>query len=346
MPNRGGQGYYRWTLDSSSLAALVEHTNVLGYGEQLSLADTASAAFRAGVLDVAGFIDASAGLATSEYRQVVTAPLDLWTWIHLQLDSAGRHGSATRMRAVYGPVLRELRGLDTPDAEQQLLIAVLMRQLALYGKDAGLRDELRRYGLALVGVDAGVDAGVEGDVDAGVDSSESDGVDVRLLSAAVIVTLEDGPPDYVSALVETLKRSKVSTERSAILAGLARSGSRPGHLKARALTFDADVRTNEVPPLLMSITGPEWVDESWPWARQNLGRLIKHVPEAYHGMLPSLASNLCTSASIEDVAMAFEPFYDGVRGVPRSLARTLESIRLCDAVRELRLPEANEYFGL
>ena len=57
LPNAGGSGYYRWTLDEASWAALIDDFEKLSPVETLSAIDSAFPAFEAGKLDEANLLN-------------------------------------------------------------------------------------------------------------------------------------------------------------------------------------------------------------------------------------------------------------------------------------------------
>ena len=84
MPNAGGSGYYRWTLDEASWAALIENfASVITPVEALSAIDSAFAAFEAGKLDAANLLKYRGRLITragtpGHYRAITVLCRSTW----------------------------------------------------------------------------------------------------------------------------------------------------------------------------------------------------------------------------------------------------------------------------
>ncbi len=76
MPNAGGAGYYRFALGPGAWGGLLDAFEVLGQKEALAAADSLSAAYHRGQLDLDTLVSAWRTFARSDYPPVALAPDD------------------------------------------------------------------------------------------------------------------------------------------------------------------------------------------------------------------------------------------------------------------------------
>jgi cytosol alanyl aminopeptidase len=109
MPNAEGSGYYRFSLPSARLAALVENVDRLDAAEALALEDSLAAEVAAGRIDVAVYLAAVERFAANPAWDVSVAPLPRLTLLaRYLLDDGERERARRYMLRLYEPQLRKL----------------------------------------------------------------------------------------------------------------------------------------------------------------------------------------------------------------------------------------------
>lgn len=150
MPNAGGSGYYRFSLDSQDWRSLIAAAGTLPPGEALAATDSLWASFEAG--------DAPAGLLVAEARAVLSNPYSaaaadpgarFRSLVKLGvIDPADIPAYRRMIEALYGPKLAAM-GFDPKagayageDADRQKLRAQLVRLVGLDAADPVIEKRL------------------------------------------------------------------------------------------------------------------------------------------------------------------------------------------------------------
>ena len=147
-------------------------------------------------------------------------------------------------------------------------------------------------------------------------------------------------------LVERLATENDSMMRRYLIGALGSVDDEPLAGRARALSLDARLRTNEVlSPLWPQAGDVRTRDATWAFVRDNLDALIKRLPETFGAdSLPGLASGFCTEARAAEVDAFFKERASSVPGMERALAQSVESIRLCAAKAAVHRDGARRLF--
>ena len=338
MANADGAGYYRWSLDADGWDAALGQLEAMNEREQLSLADSVSAAFQAGEIAPGTLLDAYAALSMQPAWDVVAAPFgELLRVIDKLAPANTRDAVKAWAREQYAPRLDAI-GLagdsqaDEDDGRNTALLREALAGLLVAGADdASLRKQLAKQGRAYIGDGKTLDpAAINADL-----------VEFGLLAGV----LEYGD-DFAKTLLDVFANSTDAVLRQRILAAV--SGADDWTISQRVLDIALDdvVRDNEVRTLLREqFANPVARPAAWDWLRENLDGMIGRVPVWNQGDMVSLPRQFCSQARKAEVQAFFGPKVDELQGGPRDLALALEQIDLCTALKAHHGPAVADYFA-
>lgn len=338
MPNAGGAGYYRFSLDEAGWRALLAGFPALSPQEGLALADSLSAAFQAGRLPAAELLAA--------WRVIGAAPqatLALWPradFIRLRdalAPASGRDRVTALMRSIYRPRLDAL-GAGALDfsartgpqpataaaVNAELLRVGLVRLLALEADDADIRARLaaqaRRY----------------------LRADEAEGLDRGALQPALVEAgLRAGVQDYGAPFVDLLLARMLASGdaqfRAEAAAALANTDDPALGARVRELLLDPRLRAREPTTLLFALANrASQRRATFEWFKANRPAFTATFGPFGLRSLPRLAEGFCSKPEAAEVEGYFRPLVATWPGAGRTLAETVEGIELCAALREAR----------
>ncbi|OGQ14015.1 MAG: hypothetical protein A2138_21930 [Deltaproteobacteria bacterium RBG_16_71_12] len=330
-PNADGIGYYRWSLPADQLKGLVKQLKTLAPGERISLKNALRAGYASGTLPFADALTGAEPLARDLEPTVAGAPSGfLWNAHDDLVEPASRGKVRARLASLYRPVLDAVGKLPKAGEDPR----VRERRALAWGMLAGAEDKAALADLAKLGrVALGLD-GPPGDIPA------------DLKDAAIGAAVKQGGAPVFDKLVERLATENDSMMRRYLIGALGSVDDEPLAGRARALSLDARLRTNEVlSPLWPQAGDVRTRDATWAFVRDNLDALIKRLPETFGAdSLPGLASGFCTEARAAEVDAFFKERASSVPGMERALAQSVESIRLCAAKAAVHRDGARRLF--
>lgn len=326
MPNADAKGYYRFSLPGDVLATLLSAMGDLTAEERIALSDSLMASIAAGALPVTALFDRIDAFAQAAERQLVTAPLPIWT----QLDRYALQGDAlaasrARRAQVYGAALAAARAAPSVDTT---LEAQLIGTLAIWAKDAGTRRELDNRARRFVGFETGP---------ADAAALPQDWIDV-----ALVVAVQDTGAAFVDHLVARLPQVADPNVRGGMLRAIA-SATDPA--AARALLDDPSTRGNELFILSGTLLAPERIDTNAAWMVEHLMRELPRYPTFGHRWLIGSFGNRCSVEGAAALPRQLSGLMDRLEGGPRALAQTVEQMELCAAFVAHHGVAANHYFS-
>lgn len=214
--------------------------------------------------------------------------------------------------------------------ESKLMRRSVIHFLAFTGRDPEVRTEALRRGR----IHLGLDSAQLGDPQ----------LDAELIDTVLSVAVQDGGAVVFDAILARLDGERDALERSRILRAL--GAARSPELSARALALAPGLRVNE---MLLTLW-PQSNDvetrlSNWRWIEEHFDALIERGGPGRARNLPWMASGMCS----EDAAVALEEFLapriEAIEGGPRNMAGSLETIRLCGALRTHHQKAARAFFG-
>ncbi len=337
MPNAGGSGYFRFAMDEADLGKLREAGwEHLTDREKLAFADSLVGAFQNGSLPAADFYTAMQPLARSSIRPVATKPIGS---LHFAVDDLvpAENQPAVRSYAkrLYTPAYRRLRfrPRGEEDGEQALLRASVVDALATIGEDRRVRREASRAAQRYVGY------GRRGDGEV-----HPDALDTNLVGVSLAVAIQDGDAGFFDHLLQLFENADDALLRARLLSALAHTKDPELAARARALALDERLRLNEVTrPLRVQMSMPETREATWVWVKEHFEELRGRLEDGA-GRLPRIGGAFCSEEKAEEVEAFFRQRADTLPGGPRTLANTLEQIRLCAARVETHRENAMAFF--
>ncbi len=328
FPNADGAGYYRYSLASEDLGALMAHgLRALTPAERLSLANNLRAAYASGALPAADALAASTTLAADDTRLVAIEPMGLFTALVDDLAPPERRDDARAfVRSVYAPRLTRLgwTARAREDGDTRLLRRDVASFLVRIGRDPAVRTRAAALGRSYLGL------GGNGEIHA--DAVEPSLVSTALIAAVNAPADEAGRREVFDALVARLEQTTDAILRTNLLIAIG-SVEDPA-LAAHALALGADprLRVNEVmAPLGGQVESPEGRERAWAWADTGLDAILGRVATTRGGYMPLLFAGFCDAEHRSAVEAFFTPRLGTLPGSPRNLRVALEAITLCAA---------------
>ncbi|HEX7476681.1 MAG TPA: M1 family metallopeptidase, partial [Polyangiales bacterium] len=322
MPNAEGAGYYRFTVPSAELEKLrTRAMKKLSARERLAVVQALGAGFEAGSVSGKDCLTAARTFVTDETRAVANAPMGLLRFAHDEIvDEPMRPAVEAFTRELYTPLKNRLGMHEAhgEDGETKLLRAEVLTALAETGHDAATRKRLEHAGHQYLGTGAG-------------NTIHADAVPADVVDLALRVTLADGDAALWDAVYQRFQTTEDPVLRARLLHALASVRDARSD-KALALALDPHLRVNEVlTPVADQLADIRTRDAAWQWLEQKFDAVLARLSPEGAGYMPWLAAGFCSEAMAQRVEAFFAPKIASLGGGPRSLAGTLEALRLCAA---------------
>ncbi|MHA7815656.1 MAG: M1 family metallopeptidase [Pseudohaliea sp.] len=321
LPNAGGSGYYRWTLDSeywwNELLDDLDDPAALTGVEAMSLIDSAFAAFEAGGLEPPMLLNVVGGSSAAGERQVLTMPLPyLADYRNAYFDQRAREAIAILGRRLYQPVLDRTAGSDDP--EEQLLHSELLAFLARVAEDPAARRRLAGMAHAFTGFGA---------------KRETGALPSDLYEAALAVAVQDSGAAFVDHLVDFRQQldDPLFEAASATALGTIRDAALLDRVHDLALSEALGPRET-FGLITAALAEPALRDAHWRWLRDNFSAVVKAIPGQWRRRTPRFAAPFCSERRLGELRALFATHADRVPGYERALAQSEESIALCIAL--------------
>lgn len=326
--NEGGIGYYVPRYEEGLVAKLPLSSGAITTAEQLSLVGDAGRLASAGRIPAGEALDLALTMGSAPSRHLTEAALGIVQGFERFLVPAD-------LRDVYDRLIRERWGqrasaaglVPRPgeSADETLLRDDLLYAVAGTAGDPSLRAEARR--LALAWLD-----------DRGAVPAES-------ANAVLVLAALDGDAALFERYMSELETETDRRERRRLIAGLTSFDDPELVRRALALLIDPRFDAREV---LGSINARFWDDEiviaAVAFVREHYDEIVARLPEQQAAYLVFLgASNACSTAEAAEFESFFRPRAEVLRAGQRAIDQALERIRLCEARREVQLPEIRTY---
>jgi alanyl aminopeptidase len=339
LPNADGAGYFRFALAPADLAKLREKgVASLTVREKTAYANSLRAAYNRSALPMSEILPAAAMLATDPHRDIALEPLGIIGQAREWLYEDKLRGAVERYAgSLYKGAFTKAGWKRSPneDPARTALRSGLLGALASTARDAGVRAEAKRLGLAYLGDPKGTEV-------------HADVIDADLVGTALAVVGDEVDRPLWDALKARLAKSDDAMIRRRLLTVLTQTTKPELVPLVRDLAFDPVLRATETSWPVWSLLGhPETREATWQWVKANFDRLLAAVPK-HHGQtqLIQMGGSFCDEAHAKDVEGFFTPArIAGIEGAPRVLRGTLEEIRLCAAKRRAQEPSARAFFG-
>ena len=318
MPNAGGAGYYRFTLDEAGWDKLIANADALPASEALALRDSATAALRAGGMSGDQWFNVIEKLAAHPAWDVVSAAVNSVANLQGQAFDWDDPALATYVRQVFAPRYKAITGNSRGDV---LLRTALKRHLALTGHDPAVRGPLVASAKKFIGMNGADEAASLAPEDMGM---------------AFAAAVQDEGEPFVEALRTLLEKERNPAVRGAALGALSatRDAAIASDLRDWAM---GDVLTGrEAMGLIGGLMFGPLADDGWAWFTAHFDDVLSRMPDVRKSAAPNFASGFCDAGKRDAVKAFFTAQADKIPGYERSLAQTLEGISLCAAFKDAK----------
>jgi alanyl aminopeptidase len=338
FPNADAAGYYRFSLAAADLDRLrrngiptLSEREKLAYGASLRAAWARATTPMQDVMRAAEPLAADAEPAVAEQPMGYVTAAREWLW-----SAPARANVEVYARSLYEPVARRL-GWEPKageDDEARALRGSVLTFLALTARDAPVRAEARKRGLAYLGV------GRDG-------ALHADAVDANLAAVAVAVVGEEADRATWDAMRALFAKTVDEVVRGRLLRGMSLASDPTLASAARELMLDPTLRDSEtLTPLFVQLGRAETRDVAWAWMKEHYDAILARMPRHHGGtQLVGAVSVFCDEEHAGDIERFFAPKAEALEGGPRALASTLEEVRLCAARRKAQEPSARAMFA-
>jgi cytosol alanyl aminopeptidase len=324
LPNEGGVGYYRAELGGDWLNRLLRTGfKQLTIPERIAVAGDVRAQVRAGRLPINELIALIPKLSEDPNRSSAEVAIDLAAGLRDDglIPESVRPKYAHFIRDTFGRRAHQLGWVPkkSDDEDTRLLRARLVQFVADAGEDSKLIDEAKRLASAWLDDPASISPDI---------------VDAVLATAA-----EHGD----RSLFDALHRAATAAKSK---------GDALHALRAMARFRDPDVVRGALPIALSDEFEPavsfELIRGATHWAatrliayefvKANFDVLSGRLPEDMVAHLPDIGATLCDGGRRSDVESFFKERNSRFPDGPHCLARALERMQVCSAIREKQAP--------
>jgi cytosol alanyl aminopeptidase len=326
MPNAHGSGYYRFALAAQDRPSLDAAFAQLDANEQRSYADSLAAAFSNGTINADEYLAVVPRLAGAAGRMTATSTFTQVEWMIDQLaaDPTTRARLREFVAAVYGPRLSALT-LDPRAGEaddDRLLRLRLAYFIADVARSGPVRDEMAKRGRAVLGL-----TGVEGG---------APGVAVDMRGLALKMAVQDGGNATFDAAIKQLRVASDPVLRGELVAALGSVTDPASFRRARELALQPQLlRRNEIFQLLGSLSENEQLRTMQrQWLDERFDALAARVAPIGANLVRYYADGGCGTVDANALQAKFAARLGNMEGGPRTLAQSVEGVRLCGALRD------------
>jgi alanyl aminopeptidase len=338
FPNADAAGYYRFALAQKDLANLrARGLGKLSAREKLAYATSVRSAFSRAAMPMREALEAVAPLARESDPVVAEEPM---SYTNQARDWLFGGPSQSRVeayaRGLYAPVARKL-GWDPAkgeDDDARALRALVLGFLATTAQDPAVRAEAKKRGRAYLGL--GGDGAIH-----------PDAVDPNLAGIAVAVVGEEADRATWNAMRAAFEKSIDETVRGRLLYGLSLAKAADLSAAGRELSLDPLLRDNEITaPIAVQLGRPESRDAAWAWLKDHLEAVLARLPRHHggSGLISAAVRAFCDEGHAREAEALFAAKVDAMDGGPRTLATSLEDVRLCVARRNAHEANARAFF--
>jgi len=326
MPNAGGTGYYRFSLDEPEWRRLIAAGAALPPGEALALNDSLWADVAAGHANPRLLVEAARVMVGNDYSLAASEGGERLSAYRRRglIPEAAVPAYQRTIAAIYGPPLARL-GFDpkagayqAEDPDVRQLRANLVALMANDAADAATRASLVTALKAYLGGDAGA-------------------LDQSFLGTALHAYVATGGQAAVEDLFARVSATENARLRNAIVYAIGASGQAEigtwlvGHLGDEAL------RPRDRLYLAMGLTAqPATRTAGFDWIVANYDQLVTSNGIFEASRLPNSMAGACSTQDAERTESALRPMVERYRRGALELERALERIRSCAALKTQR----------
>ena len=324
LPNTGGNGYYRWALPADQWLSLMQSFEGLSVIEQISIANSLSAALNNGSMSLDDYLAAVPEITRAKSWRVAMAPIgDLYKIKDFVATESEKKDIQAKFSQWYQPQLDRLNALPQRRPDEAQFREYAMSALAHGAEDTAVRSSLVDSAIAYTGF--------KGDEALHPEALESD---LRRL-ALNVAAQELGQP-FTDLLWRHFLEQDNAQLRQYLLYAIAQSPDPIAAAEARGRILSPELRDNEIPNIFYGQMSEEKNRQAiWDWSKENMTAVLDRIPTWKKGQIPSYFRGFCDRTQADDIDDFFAPMIEKLESGPRYLANSLETIRLCAAFTDL-----------
>jgi alanyl aminopeptidase len=327
MPNAGGSGYWRFTLNEPAWQGLIDNYDNLSAGEQLSFADSATAAFAAGRISAETLLQALIVNANGDWGAARDPLSNLNAYMQALPSDEAKEALRDFVMEAYGARWEALSSADAAELSQgeQLLKTALNTSLLNIGRMDEARAQLTDAAAAYVGV---------------INDPDQNALTPDLVASAISIAAEAGDQAFYQAALAFAEATTNQRERRLILNVLASKASEADMLALMDLVQTDTFQGQEAWSVyLAALNNPTGAEAAWAKFQADFDSIIARTPEIRKPQTAGLVGRFCDTATIDEAIAFIERKADLIPGYERRLAQASESARLCAAFREAKAEE-------
>ncbi|MDX1555241.1 MAG: M1 family aminopeptidase [Xanthomonadales bacterium] len=323
-PNADGAGYYRFAMDESWWQGLVSGLSAMPASEALSMAESLDAAFRAGSVSAATYVEGMSALIDHETWDVVEAGIDNLEQIGNILTPAEMTAAQAAFRNLARPRYDRLAGESGDTAE--LLKSRLQRFLLIIARDPELRAPLAEQAARRIGLDGEPDPSA-------IPESE--------LETALSIGVQDLGAPFFERLLEMAMASEDRAFRNDAFGALSRTEDPELAARLQEVILSGQLQGYEPLGILgRQMLRAATTELTYNWLRENFDAVVELIPEMFRGQyVAGQGSSFCSAERAVEWAAFVEANAELLPGYERSLAQAVESANLCAALRSAKASE-------
>jgi alanyl aminopeptidase len=325
VPNDRAAGYYHAAYTAESLDALLAHEKkALTPVDRAALLRDLRALVAAGKLPIAEVFRRLPALVKDAHPQLLLGAIELVEVVpDAMLTGEERARFARFLDKTFGARARAVGWQPKPGEDQhvRMLRRKIVPLVADRGEDRALAAEAEALARRFLDGAATLDA---------------DMIDPILVTAA-----HRADRAFFERLRDEAKRAKEPSRRTQILTALSEIRDPALARAARELVLAGDHDPRDATALVFG--GPRVADTAFGFVKDRFDGLVARLPAEWLGHLPAVGDSFCDDAHRADVESFFKPRLDKLPGGPRTLAKSVEKIRLCAALRAAQGPSLSEF---
>jgi alanyl aminopeptidase len=337
IPNAGGAGYYRFTLDEPHWQGLISRAASLSPADQLTLFHNLNAALRAGKASAADFFAVTKALAPAAQWDLLSSShggsMNLKDAFHdLRvtgvLAPAQIPAAQALIRETFGPRLAQLGLAAKPGeaASTAMLRQTLVELLVEEGADAQLIAQLTKAAHAFV------DSG----------GKDDGGLPPELIQESLRAAVLAEGPAFADTLIAAIQKSRDEYFVQIAIYAVAGSQDRATLDKLLELALTPAIRTGDLRYVLRYYAGEPMARVAlWSWATANFDALKKRLSSRGMSGLPDIQRNACDPETKAALHAFVAPKVKELEGIGRVLSEDEERIDRCIAFKAAKGAEIN-----
>lgn len=324
MPNADGAGYWRFNLNDTAWQALIANYDRLTPAEQLSFADSATAAFAAGSLSASSLLQALEVNANGTWSAALDPLPNLETYKEALPDETSQQAFRDFVMAAYGARWQRLEA-SAPQMlseGEQLLKTGLNARLLKVGHLPEDHARLAAAAAAYVGV---------------INDPDASALTPDMVQTAIGIAAENDDGAFFQAALDFAASTSNQRERRQTYYTLAARGDEADVLALMDLVrgdgFDGQVAWGVY---LSALQNNSAAAAAWDKFKTDFDAVIANTPEIRKPQTARLVAYFCTADEIDDAITFLDSKADLIPGYERRLAQASETARLCAAFRSTK----------